>query len=63
MPVVFVCSVPPFPQTAEHMTMDKWSLSPHHVRVEIRHWRDLQTEDAKINKEDGTAMEVTGATV
>ena len=24
--------------------------------------KDLQTEDAKINKEEGTALEVTGAT-
>ena len=27
------------------------------VRAEIRHQRDLQTEEAKINKEEGTALE------
>ena len=48
--------------TTEQVSLNKWSSSPPYVRVDIRHWRDLQTEEAKINKEGGTAPEVTGAT-
>ena len=58
--VLFVCSIPPSPQC-------DWTSEPkkkcvHHcppcVKVEIRHWRDQQTEEAKT---EGTALEVTGA--
>ena len=51
MPVLFVCSVPPSPQC-------NWTSEPkksvhHHppcVRVEIRHWRDQQTEKDKTEE-------------
>ena len=39
-----------------------WPLLPPCVREETRHWRDLQTEEPKINKEEGTTLGVTGAT-
>ena len=50
-PVLFVCRVPPSPQS-------DWTSEPkksvHHrplwVRAEIRHWRDQQTEEAKQKK-------------
>ena len=48
--------------TTEEVSLKMWSPSPLCVRAEIRHWRDLQTEEAKINEEVGTALEVTGAT-
>ena len=32
------------------------------VTVEIRPRRELQTEETKVNKEEGTALEVTGET-
>jgi len=59
--VVFVVSLHPH-NTAEQVSLNEWPPSPPCVRAEIRHRRDLQTEDAKINKEGGTALEVTGAT-
>ena len=61
-PVIFVCSVPPPAQHNWTRSLNKWPPSPPCVRIEIRHWRDLHTEEAKINKEEGTALEVTGAT-
>ena len=59
MPALFVCCVPPSPQ--HNWTSEpKWvSTFAACVRAEIRHWRYLQTEEAKINK-GGTALEVTG---
>jgi len=57
---LFAVFLPPH-NTTEQMSLYKWPPSPPCVRAEIRHWRDFQTEEAKINKE-GTALEVTGAT-
>ena len=48
--------------TSEQVRLNKWPPSPPCVRVELRHWRDLQTEEAKINKEEGTTLKVIGAT-
>ena len=48
--------------TIEQVSLNKWPPLPPRVRVEVRYWRDLQTEEAKVNKEEGTALEVTGAT-
>ena len=52
MPVVFVCSVP-------HPPQHKWTSEPKWVATfipcvsaEMRHWRDLQTEEAKIKKRE-----------
>ena len=47
--------------TTEKVSLNKWPTSPPCVRAEIRYWKDLQTEEAKINKEEGTSLEVTGA--
>ena len=58
---LFAVSLPPH-NTSEQVSLNKWPLLPPSVRVEVRHWRDLQTEEAKINKKDGAALEVTGAT-
>ena len=49
-------------RTIEQVSLNKWPPSPPCVRVEVRYWRDLLTEEAKTNKEEGTALEVTGAT-
>ena len=46
----------------EQVSLNIWPPLPPCVRAEIRHWRDLQTEEAKINKEEGTALEVTRVT-
>ena len=43
------------------MSLNKLSPSPSCVRLEVRYGTDLQTEEAKINKEEGMALEVTGA--
>ena len=32
------------------VTLNKWPPLPPCVRVEIRHWRDLQTDEAKIHR-------------
>jgi len=48
--------------TTEQVSLNKWPPSPPCVWVEIRHWRNLQTEEAKISKEEGTALKVTDAT-
>ena len=57
---LFVVSLSPH-NTTEQVSLNKWPASSC-VRVEIRYGRDLQTEEAKINKERGTTLEVTGAT-
>ena len=57
---LFAVFLPPH-GTTEQVSLNKWPPLPPCVRVEITHWRDFQTEEAKINKE-GTALEVTGAT-
>ena len=46
----------------EQVSLNKWPPSPLCVREEVRYWRDLETEETKINKEEGNALEVTGAT-
>ena len=48
---LFTVSIPPH-NTAEQVSLNKWQPSPPCVRAEIRHWRDLQTEEAKINKRE-----------
>ena len=58
---MFAVFFPPH-STTEQVSLNKWPPWPPCVRAEIRHWTDLQTEEAKINKEEGTALEVTGAT-
>jgi len=59
-PVLFVCSVPPSPQR-DWKSEPKKKKGVHHrplcVRVEIRHWRDQQTEEAIT---EGTTLEATG---
>ena len=57
---LFAGSLPPH-STTEQVSLNKWPPSPPCVRAEIRHWRDLQAEEGKINKE-GKALGVTGAT-
>ena len=56
-PVLFAASLPPHSMT-EQVSLKKCPPPPPCVRVEIRHWRDQQTEEAKT---EGTALEVTGA--
>lgn len=43
---------------------NKWPLLPTHVRAEIRHWKELQSEEGKENKErkKGNHREVSDAT-
>ena len=48
---LFAVFLPPH-STTEQMSPNKWPPSPPCVRAEIRHWRDLQTEEAKINKRE-----------
>ena len=48
--------------TTEQVSLNKRPPSPPCVRAEISHLRDLPTEEAKINKEEGTALKVIGAT-
>jgi len=48
--------------TIGQMSLNKWPASLPCVREEIKHWRILQIEEAKISKEEGAALEVTGAT-
>ena len=43
----------------EQVSLNKWPPSSPGVRSEIRHWRNLQTEEAEINKEEGMALEMT----
>ena len=44
-------SLPPH-NTTEQVSLNKWPPFPPCVRVEITHWRDLQTEEAKIKKRE-----------
>ena len=48
---LFAVFLPPH-NTAEQMSLNKWPPLPPYVRVEIRHWRDLQTEEVKIKKRE-----------
>ena len=57
-PVLFLCSVPPSPQHDWKVSLKKCPPPLPCVGVEIRHWRDQQTEEAKT---EGIALEVTGA--
>ena len=41
----------PLHSTTEQVSPSKWPLSLPHVKVEIRHWRDLQAEEADQRKE------------
>ena len=58
MTVVFVCSIHPSPRHNEQVRLNKWPPSPPCVWGEFRHWRELQTKTARINKEGGTDLEV-----
>ena len=62
MLAAFVWVSLPLHITIEQVSLNKGPPLPPRVRVEIRHWRDLETEEAKTNKEGRTALEVTGAT-
>ena len=46
---LFAVFLPPH-STTEQVSLNKWPPLPPCVRAEIRHWRDLQTEEAKINR-------------
>ena len=46
---LFAVSLPPH-STIEQVSLKKWPPLPPCVRAEIRHWRDQQTEEAKINR-------------
>ena len=58
---LFAVFLPPH-STTEQVRLNKWPPSPACVRVAIRQWRDLQTDETKINKEAGAALEMTGET-
>ena len=60
-PYLLAVYLPPH-NTTEQVSLNKWPSLPPCVRVEIRCQKDLQTE-AKINKEEGTALEVTDAKI
>ena len=53
---LFAVFLPPH-STTEQVSLKKWPPSPPCVRVEIRHWRDQQTEEAIT---EGTTLEATG---
>ena len=36
--------------TTQQVSLEKWPPPPPCVRMEIRHWRDQQTKEAKINR-------------
>ena len=57
----FAVFLPPH-STTEQLSLNKWPPLLPCVRAEIRHWRDLQTEETKIKKEERTTLKVTGAT-
>ena len=57
---LFAVSLPPY-KTPEQVSLSKWPPSPPCVRAEIKTLKRL-AEEAKINKEGGTALEVTGTT-
>ena len=46
---LFAVFLPPHSMT-EHVSLNKWPPLPPCVRAETRHWRDVQTEEAKINR-------------
>lgn len=46
--VVSVC----LHSTTEQGSPNKWPLLPTHVRAEIRHWKELQSEEGKENKKE-----------
>ena len=46
---LFAVFLPPH-STTEQVSLKKWPPPPPCVRAEIRHWRDQQTEEAKINR-------------
>lgn len=50
--VVFIFMSLPLHNTTEQVSPNKWLLLPPHVRVEIRHRRDLQAEEANLTKEE-----------
>ena len=52
----------PLHSTTEQVSLNKRPHLPPCARAEIRHLRDLQTEEAKTNKQEGTVLEVAGAT-
>ena len=54
---LFAVSLPPHSAT-EQVSLKKCPPLPPYVRVENRHWRDQQKEEAKTK---GTALEDTGA--
>ena len=54
---LFAASLPPH-STTEQVSLKKCPPPPSCVRVEVRHWRDQQTEEAKT---EGISLEVTGA--
>ena len=58
---LFAVPVPPH-NTTKQVSLNMGPPSPPCIRAEIRHGRDLQTQEAKINKEEGTALELKGAT-
>ena len=45
----FAVFLPPHSMT-EQVSLKKWPPLPRCVRAEMRHWRDQQTEEAKINR-------------
>ena len=46
---LFAVFLPPH-STTEQVSLNKWPPSPPCVRAGIRHWRDQQIEEAKINR-------------
>ena len=56
---LFAVFLPP-QNTTEQVSLNKWPPSTPCVMAEIILWRNLQKEEVKINKEEGTALEVTG---
>ena len=46
---LFAVFLPPH-STNEQVSLNKWPPSPTCVRAEIRHWRNQQTEEDKINR-------------
>ena len=57
----FAVSLPSL-NTTEKVSLNKWPPSSPCVRVETRHWRDLQIQEVGINKEEGTTQKGTSAT-
>jgi len=51
---LFAVFLPPN-NTTEQVSLNQWPPSPPCVRAESRHWRDLQTEEDRINKEGGNS--------